>query len=135
MPKGGTLILAIALTLTKCSSLCCCSSGGAKSKLIHMSSVAGSSVRLKACEFHTMMPVNAVSSYTPPLPVSGAPMVLNTLSAPTPIDASPGPYPMHATLGTGGLAQIPSSPHELRSLGAHGSPACGPPLHENGPQT
>ena len=56
-----------------------------------MSSLPGSSVTLKACEFHTSMPCNGASAYTPSTEPSPAAMVLNRLSLPTPMLASPRP--------------------------------------------
>ena len=61
-------------------------------------------------------------------------MVLNRLSLPKPMLASPGPKPMQPTAGIGWLPQTPSSPQLCRSVGSHGWPSRAPPPQVNGPQ-
>jgi hypothetical protein len=54
-----------------------------------MSSLPGMSLTLNACEFHTMMPRSGASAYTPSTLPRPAAMVLNRLSFPKPMLASP----------------------------------------------
>src|SRR6202795_5167313 len=98
--NAGTDILKIVVVSKICMDGDFCSSGGAKKKFSQASSLPSVSVRLKACEFHMMMPLSGISRYTP----SGkrySTAVCWVPEKPTelmPRPASPGPKPMQAML-------------------------------------